>query len=485
MSNNNGKIRLLIRSFVLILGVKILSMKFIRFFVLVLSVLIITAESRADVSMSPMAGSVTASSLSINHGGVDEVIFTTQSALTLTYIRNTAADLKWQVYSETDALSKSATGDMSRSLSVTAVPSHGYVITATDTDGNVLESKSVYVVSMADKIFRPLSIDTLSSDDRCKVLALVAVFNSPEVYYITPSGVRHAIDREYIVSYNTSEIQNRQIVDIEKTDTITTGKRGNIQSDEFSIEAPCRNSYITFRGDLICDALGIAEEVKTSYEVEAHTVIACISASIIEREGLNEADRNSSESDISIGGSAPLQVNFNSNSNYPVAQHFRWIIINNENPTDSSNVYHDENLNYTFSQTGVYKVILDVVHNYDAAEAVVCPYRCDAYRDSVAVVVSESMLEVPSAFSPNGDGINDEFRVSFKSLSEFNCKVYDRWGQKVYEWSDPSAGWDGKVNGRKATVGPYYYIIDAKGTDKDTNGKLKTYHKKGDINLFR
>jgi gliding motility-associated-like protein len=81
--------------------------------------------------------------------------------------------------------------------------------------------------------------------------------------------------------------------------------------------------------------------------------------------------------------------------------------------------------------------------------------------------ISDSFLEVPNTFTPNGDGSNDEFRVVYKSIKEFHCWVYNRWGKLVYKWDDPAKGWDGTINGRPAAVGAYYYVIRALGTDAE------------------
>jgi len=86
---------------------------------------------------------------------------------------------------------------------------------------------------------------------------------------------------------------------------------------------------------------------------------------------------------------------------------------------------------------------------------------------------------VPNVFTPNGDGQNDEFRVAYKSIITFQAWVYNRWGRKVFSWSDPQKGWDGNINGKKATTGPYFYVIKATGSDG------VKYLKKGDINLLR
>ena len=102
-----------------------------------------------------------------------------------------------------------------------------------------------------------------------------------------------------------------------------------------------------------------------------------------------------------------------------------------------------------------------------------------SYSDSITVTVSTSSIQAPNVFTPNGDGYNDEFRVAYKSILTFHCWVYNRWGRLVYEWTDPMKGWDGNINGKEASPGPYYYVIKATGNDG------KKYKLKGDINLLR
>jgi gliding motility-associated-like protein len=129
---------------------------------------------------------------------------------------------------------------------------------------------------------------------------------------------------------------------------------------------------------------------------------------------------------------------------------------------------------------------------------------CTADSMEVKVNISESYLAVPNVFTPNGDGMNDEFRVAYRSLKEFHIWVYNRWGKLVYESTDPAKGWDGTINGRPAAEGAYFYVVRAKGTDADKYadyiGLKATYNKKkleadksvigiyqmsGDINLIR
>jgi gliding motility-associated-like protein len=88
--------------------------------------------------------------------------------------------------------------------------------------------------------------------------------------------------------------------------------------------------------------------------------------------------------------------------------------------------------------------------------------------DPFTVIVQPSTLKVPNAFSPNGDGINDVFRVmkdSYQSITEFRAVILNRWGNKLYEWTDIDGGWDGTYNGKVVKDGVYFVIVKARGAD--------------------
>ena len=96
--------------------------------------------------------------------------------------------------------------------------------------------------------------------------------------------------------------------------------------------------------------------------------------------------------------------------------------------------------------------------------------------DSVFVnVLNVDAVYIPNAFSPNGDGINDEFRISGNNLQSCSILVYDRWGTKVFETSDLSAGWNGDYHGARSDAAVYVYRISVTLADGETrkfNGHL-------------
>ena len=106
-----------------------------------------------------------------------------------------------------------------------------------------------------------------------------------------------------------------------------------------------------------------------------------------------------------------------------------------------------------------------------------------ADNDSVAsdsTVVLTSTLIMPNAFSPNNDKINDVYKVkSYQNIVEFHAYIFNRWGQKLYEWTNLEGGWDGTYRGNDVKQGTYFVLVKAKGADG------QDYNIRKDVNLLR
>jgi gliding motility-associated-like protein len=101
--------------------------------------------------------------------------------------------------------------------------------------------------------------------------------------------------------------------------------------------------------------------------------------------------------------------------------------------------------------------------------------------DSMTVYVDFQCFDpfIPTAFSPNGDGYNDVLYVRSNCLTNFTFRIYDRWGEKVFETSDISSGWDGSFRGQPMNAGVFVYTFDGYLT---TNKEVK---KHGNITLVK
>ncbi|RAJ33360.1 T9SS type B sorting domain-containing protein [Pedobacter cryoconitis] len=98
-------------------------------------------------------------------------------------------------------------------------------------------------------------------------------------------------------------------------------------------------------------------------------------------------------------------------------------------------------------------------------------HGCSA-TDQVSVRVLAN-LEIPNTFTPNGDGINDEWNIKYLSTyPQATVNVFNRYGGKVYSTTGDVKNWDGKYNGEYVPVGVYYYVIDLKNGKKILSGSL-------------
>jgi gliding motility-associated-like protein len=77
---------------------------------------------------------------------------------------------------------------------------------------------------------------------------------------------------------------------------------------------------------------------------------------------------------------------------------------------------------------------------------------------------NQPKIFVPTAFSPNGDGVNDYFNIAFLNLTNFNVFIYDRWGNKLYQSQDPAFRWDGSLDGSPLQEGVYTVYLKGVGS---------------------
>ena len=91
----------------------------------------------------------------------------------------------------------------------------------------------------------------------------------------------------------------------------------------------------------------------------------------------------------------------------------------------------------------------------------------------------EPDIFVPNAFSPNGDLVNDKLYVRGNRIQELYFAVFDRWGEKVFETTSQTEGWDGNYKGEKAGPAVFVYYLKAKCKGGDE------YFKKGNVTIIR
>ena len=103
----------------------------------------------------------------------------------------------------------------------------------------------------------------------------------------------------------------------------------------------------------------------------------------------------------------------------------------------------------TFALFGFFILSADAQHNAFLSKSNSVPYDTNSNR-----------LLIPNAFTPNGDGKNDLFKIdNFTDQELLEFKIFNRWGTILFTTEDPSIGWDGTYKGKKQPFGVYGYVI--------------------------
>lgn len=130
---------------------------------------------------------------------------------------------------------------------------------------------------------------------------------------------------------------------------------------------------------------------------------------------------------------------------------------------------NSDTLKYQFNETGVYEVCL-VAYN---------EFNCSDMICKTVEAIVDPLLDVPNAFTPGKFGQNSIIRVNGFGIGQMSWKIYNRWGQLVFESNNPSLGWDGTYKGQLQPMDVYTYTLDV----QFTNGNR--LRKTGDITLIR
>ncbi|MFZ4411554.1 MAG: choice-of-anchor L domain-containing protein [Bacteroidales bacterium] len=141
-----------------------------------------------------------------------------------------------------------------------------------------------------------------------------------------------------------------------------------------------------------------------------------------------------------------------------------WFFGDGTNSTQT-NVYHT----YNDQDTGRYLVTV-IASN---------AYGCVDTAEVWVIVRPDCTFYVPNSFTPNGDGLNDIFKVYGMGILEFEINIHDRWGKLIYTSTDMSLGWDGKINGEMSPDGAYAYMIiykDNTGIRHTKSGTISIVH---------
>ncbi len=132
-----------------------------------------------------------------------------------------------------------------------------------------------------------------------------------------------------------------------------------------------------------------------------------------------------------------------------------------------STASNTQNTSHAYNSQGDFSVLL-VVKDINGC--------IDSTRKDIVIVL---LPDVPTAFSPNGDGQNDLFLVRGGPFKSINVRVYNNWGQLIFESIDQMEGWNGTFNGTEQPIGVYVWVVEV----EMLNGKK--VKKTGDVTLLR
>lgn len=304
---------------------------------------------------------------------------------------------------------------------------------------------------------------TSSDEPECSYSVLNIDGDASPITYYTINGQPRTLSREIYIDYST------QVFDSDAGAYVNTEERKVYESlgSVVSLNPPAYcSTYFTLSGDRFLRKWNREITVETGM---VQPVAVDCSTEALQDEYDGEEGSNVMKGDGNgLGGSAPADIAFLAYVTDAVV-HYEWQMSRDPEFENPDYRFYQQDLDYTFLEEGTYYLRF-IGSNADGS--------CECYGDTYTVSIGSSALECPNAFSPNDDGVNDVWKVSYRSLIDFHCEIFNRNGQKIYGYDDPSGGWDGTWHGKKVRPGVYYYVIVATGADG------RKYKKSGDINII-
>ena len=367
------------------------------------------------------------------------------------------ATVKWYKFGATGGAYAEEITSIERNGNVSVlksvIPNSGYII-----EENT-NRKYVWVVNYADYRLRVNSIEAVNDGD-CSSATLNVQGEGDAIVYYSINGARKVLDRKLKLIYNNlvwnetdlmwnSETQEEELQELKST---------------ISLPAPYCNTIFTLTGDRFLEYWGEGISM-TSDEYQTQAVTVTTRAEQEQKEADNQVGGGD---ETTLGGSAPAVITFSAYYTDAVATK-EWQMSHDAEFEEIADRRNEDEITVTFEEAGT------TFWRFVCSNAT---GECSAYSDVYQVNIGESMLKCPNAFSPGvTEGVNDEWKVSYKSIVKFKCWIFNTWGVQLCELNDPSQGWDGKYKGKIVKPGVYYYVIDAEGSEG------KKYKLKGDINV--
>ena len=436
-------------------------MKYIGIFIVLTTILFLSVLNRVHAQISAPGSSATVQTEYPSFPETDNIyIFCTgnegiqaadlQAQTLLTGTKN----FQWEKYNPASGsyeiyLSESTQGQQS---AVSSLEDGGYRVTITQ--GETVEIYRAWVFN------NNLSANASVDNSTCESFVLKGSFTSPALTYYDPA--------------NNAALDIPQDIMVEwLRDQTTIGS----MLEQTVFDPPAADTEYTLR-------------VFSRFGCEASAVVTYESIVTKAQFRVEYIDQNPNEK-----LEAPLTVNFINESENGDRGRYEWFFYrdleqikeeseNTLQPVDSIMIVaYDDNPTFTYENTGTYMVKL-------VSKKVSEFHTCvDTFYMPQYIIIDPSFIEAPNVFTPNGDGTNDVFIIKFRSMQNIKISIFNRWGKRIHFWesnnvrgfdeSFTEAVWDGRIGGRFATPGVYYYVAEGRGRDNEPRSA------KGFFHLFR
>ncbi|HRH47106.1 MAG TPA: PKD domain-containing protein [Panacibacter sp.] len=145
---------------------------------------------------------------------------------------------------------------------------------------------------------------------------------------------------------------------------------------------------------------------------------------------------------------------------------YKWVFGDGDSLVTAN---RDTTVSHIYNATGIYNACLITYNNFGCTDTLCQPVQ--------AIIIP--LLDVPNAFTPNGDGVNDQVTVKGYGIQKMDWRIYNRWGTLIFQTNNTKQGWDGTYKGAIQPQEVYVYVLDVTFSDG------KQFRKKGDITLLR
>lgn len=425
------------------------------------TILIVFTSSiiNASISFSGSSFSVVSEKPEASTGLTSIYVLHDFDGVKMTYTATSSSPVTWYKFnnaggSSVESLNNITKNGKTYTLDLTGRDDMGYIIE----EGS---SKYYYwVIDYSKHCAQLSSIGYTPGQDGCYEVELTFVGNANRINYYTINGQPKELDRGLKLSYYNLQYNEGT----ESYEQIITEKPISYINNFIYATTPLCNTEFTLSGDRFLKQWGEEQSI-TSDTYISNAVEAKTTAIQISREISNEQ-----KEETALGGSAPCEITFNAIcSDAAIFQ--EWQIATDPEFNDIAIRFNEPNITYTFREQGT---------SYVRFMASNSTGSCEYFSETYEVFIGASRLQCPNIFSPEAsEGINDEWKVSYKSITSFKCNIFNRWGIKIAELTDPSQGWDGKYKGKYVPSGVYYYVIKAEGADG------VKYDLSGDINIIK